>query len=110
MSRVLQLCLTALLGLTLASPALAEVIVLPNGRAEAAKLPQQPVRGMTMQQVRSRFGAPVKELPATPTAPNYPTISRWVYANYTVYFADNHVIHTVVHSAKAPQPAASDNP
>ena len=110
MSRVLQLSLTALLGLALASPALAEVIVLPNGHTEAAKLPQQPTRGMTMHQVRSRFGAPVKELPATPTAPNYPTITRWVYANYTVYFADKHVIHTVVHSAKTPQPAASGKP
>ena len=110
MSRVLQLSLTVLLGLALASPALAEVIVLPNGHAEAAKLSKQPTRGMTMQQVRSRFGAPLKELAPTPTAPNYPTITRWVYADYTVYFADKHVIHTVVHSDKASQPASSGKP
>jgi hypothetical protein len=110
MSRVLQLSLTALLGLALASPVLAEVIVLPNGHTEAAKLPEQPTRGMTMRQVRSRFGAPLKELAPTPTAPNYPTITRWVYSDYTVYFADTHVIHTVVHGGKAAQATTSGKP
>jgi hypothetical protein len=100
MSRVLQLSLTALLGLTLASPALAQVIILPNGHAQASTLSKQPTRGMTMQQVRSQFGTPLKKLAPTPTAPNYPTIARWIYADYTVYFADKYVIHTVVHTGK----------
>lgn len=100
MSRVLRTCLAALLGLALVAPAAAEVIVMPNGHPEAAKLPHQPTRGMTMQQVRSQFGAPQQELPPTPTAPNYPTITRWVYPGYTVYFSDHRVLHTVVHPGK----------
>lgn len=107
MSRVLPIFLTALLGLSCAAPALAEVIVLPNGHPQAAKLAHQPSRGMTMKQVRSRFGAPMKALPPTRTAPHYPTITRWVYAKYTVYFADDHVVHTVVHPDLKATPATS---
>lgn len=110
MSRISQLCLVALLGLGFAVPAFAEIIVLPDGQVQAAKLPKQPERGMSMQQVRSRFGAPSQKLAPTPTAPNYPTITRWVYPDYTVYFANHYVIHTVVHNSKAPHPALSGTP
>ncbi|APZ42502.1 hypothetical protein [Acidihalobacter ferrooxydans] len=102
MKRALTLCLTALLGLSLTAPALAEILVLPNGKIEAARLHKQPHRGMTMQQVRKAFGAPLKILAPTPTAPHYPTINRWVYPDYTVYFANDSVIHTVVHGGGAP--------
>lgn len=101
MARALTFSLTALLGLALAYPVSAEVVVLPSGKVEAAKLPSQPKRGMTMQEVRKAFGAPQQELPPTTTAPNYPTINRWVYPDYTVYFANNRVIHTVVHGSAA---------
>jgi hypothetical protein len=61
-----------------------------------------PTRGMSMAQVESRFGAPVDKLPAAGgDAPRHPTINRWRYAGYTVYFERNRVIHTVLDAAPA---------
>lgn len=60
-----------------------------------------PARGMTMAQVERRFGAPTEKLPsAGGDAPRHPTINRWRYAGYTVYFERNRVIHTVIDDAK----------
>lgn len=60
-----------------------------------------PTRGMTMAQVERRFGAPTEKLaPAGGDAPRHPTINRWRYAGYTVYFERNHVIDTVYDDAK----------
>ncbi|MBZ0222896.1 MAG: hypothetical protein IT467_12490 [Dokdonella sp.] len=59
-----------------------------------------PVRGMSMAQVEKRFGAPVDKLPAAGgDAPRHPTINRWRYNGYTVYFERTHVIHTVMDAA-----------
>lgn len=52
-----------------------------------------PVRGMVMDQVELRFGVPDAKLPAV----GEPPISRWVYRDFTVYFEDRYVIHSVVH-------------
>lgn len=51
-----------------------------------------PVRGMNMQQVESRFGAPQEKLPAV----GKPPIARWVYPDYIVYFEHQYVIHSVL--------------
>lgn len=50
-----------------------------------------PVRGMSMNAVESRFGAPREKLGPV----GEPPITRWVYADYTVYFEGRYVIHTV---------------
>lgn len=50
-----------------------------------------PQRGMSMRTVESRFGAPLKKLAPV----GEPPITRWVYADYTVYFEGPYVIHTV---------------
>ena len=61
-----------------------------------------PVRGMSMAQVEKRFGAPAEKLaPAGGDAAKHPTINRWRYAGYTVYFERNRVIHSVVDAAPA---------
>ncbi len=61
-----------------------------------------PVRGMSMAQVEKRFGAPAEKLaPAGGDAPKHPTINRWRYAGYTVYFERSRVIHSVVDAAPA---------
>jgi len=52
---------------------------------------QRPVRGMTMARVESRFGAPVNRRAAV----GDPPITRWEYAEYTVFFEYDRVIHTV---------------
>jgi hypothetical protein len=59
-----------------------------------------PSRGMSMGQVEKRFGAPIDKLPAAGgDAPRHPTINRWRYNGYTVYFERSHVIHSVVDEA-----------
>ncbi|HEY6939843.1 hypothetical protein [Dokdonella sp.] len=59
-----------------------------------------PARGMTMGQVEKRFGAPVEKLaPAGGDTPRHPTINRWRYDGYTVYFERNRVLHSVVDEA-----------
>jgi hypothetical protein len=61
-----------------------------------------PSRGMTMDQVASKFGAPVTKVPAV----GIPPISRWEYPGFVVYFEHEHVIHSVVPTAGAPSPDA----
>jgi hypothetical protein len=67
-----------------------------------------PARGMTMDQVASKFGAPVTKVPAV----GNPPISRWEYPGFVVYFEHEHVIHSVVPTAGAPSPEtpATDAP
>ena len=71
--------------------------------SEGANLP---ARGMTMAQVEQRFGAPAEKLaPAGGDTARHPTINRWRYNGYTVYFERNRVIHSVADS-NAPPPAS----
>ncbi len=63
-------------------------LATPGEQAVEADLP---VRGMSMNAVESRFGAPREKLGPV----GEPPITRWVYADYTVYFEGRYVIHTV---------------
>ena len=64
-----------------------------------------PGRGMSMAQVEQRYGAPLSKFkPAGGDAPRHPTINRWRYNGYTVYFERNRVIHSVLDgAASAPE-------
>ncbi len=53
----------------------------------------RPRTGQDMNQTRSQFGEPMKEISWI----GDPPISRWVYDQFTVYFENNRVITTVVH-------------
>lgn len=53
----------------------------------------RPRTGQNMNSVRAQFGTPEQELPWV----GEPPISRWVYADFTVYFENEYVINTVVH-------------
>lgn len=53
----------------------------------------RPDRGLTMDTVRARFGAPSDIVGPV----GDPPITRWVFPDYTVYFEHNRVIHSVVH-------------
>ena len=69
-----------------------------------------PARGMTMQQVEARFGAPTDRLdPRGGQKRQWPTINRWTYPNFTLYFEKNKVIDAVANKADAgevgPKPA-----
>lgn len=72
--------------------AAAETIAVDNGIAVKQSDIPTPTRGMTMEQVTSKFGAPVAKVPAV----GKPPISRWEYPGFVVYFEADHVIHSVV--------------
>jgi hypothetical protein len=81
----------------------AEVVAVDNGIAVKDSDVSTPARGMTMDQVSSKFGAPASKVPAV----GNPPISRWEYPGFIVYFEHEHVIHSVVAGA---QSASPDNP
>lgn len=69
-----------------------------------------PARGMTMAQVQARYGAPADRLdPRGGQTRAWPTINRWRYAAFTVYFERSRVIDAVANQASAdeigPKPA-----
>ena len=76
-------------GLTQSSRA--ETVAVDNGIAVKESDVATPTRGMTMDQVTSKFGAPVTKVPAV----GQPPISRWDYPGFVVYFEHDHVIHSV---------------
>ena len=78
-----------------ANPALvmAEDIKIPIGaQAPESKQIARPATGTTKNKVKIQFGAPVKEN----TPKGNPPISTWEYAEFTVYFENDHVIYSVV--------------
>ena len=70
----------------------AETIAVDNGIAVKQADVATPTRGMTMDEVSGKFGAPATKVPAV----GKPPISRWEYPGFVVYFEHEHVIHSVV--------------
>lgn len=72
---------------------LAEDIKIPIG-TQTLESQQiiRPTTGMTKPQVKSQFGEPHKEN----SAKGKPPISSWEYTEFTVYFENDHVIHSVI--------------
>ncbi len=61
-----------------------------------------PIRGQSMQEVQSRFGDPSERLdPRGGQKRQWPTINRWVYPQFTVYFEKQKVIDVVANKADA---------
>lgn len=87
-----------LAGVTLAG-LLAIAVALPAG---AQDLPRN---NLTMDQVRSRFGPPDEERPAV----GQPPITRWIYADYSVYFEYDRVL-TAVPDSLVPPAALGERP
>ena len=59
-----------------------------------------PTRGMSMAQVEARFGAPGDRLdPRGGQKRQWPTINRWTYPGFTVYFERSKVIDVVMAKA-----------
>lgn len=82
----------------------AETIAIDNGIAVKESDVATPARGMTMDQVAAKFGAPASKVPAV----GKPPISRWEYPGFVVYFEAEHVIHSVVANPAGAAPAAAD--
>ena len=88
---------TLLLG-ALAGTASAETLLLD--RVQEENKAAMPTRGMSMEQVEARFGAPSERLdPAGGQKHQWPTINRWSYPAFTVYFEKNKVIDAVANQA-----------
>lgn len=79
--------LAALLALTLGSAA-ADELQVPTSEPAAV---ERPARGLTMDKVEAKFGAPSRRVPAV----GEPPISRWEYPGFVVYFERDRVIHAV---------------
>lgn len=98
MSRLLNsLFLTALL--SCAGAAGAETLLIERVQQERTPMP---ARGMSMAEVEARFGAPSERLdPRGGQKRQWPTINRWVYPGFVVYFEKNKVIDAVANQAMA---------
>jgi len=80
---------------------LTSVFVLPASLAtelnmtsvgDGSSTVSRPAHGTSMDSVLQRFGEPESRLSAV----GEPPITRWNYANFTVYFEHHLVIHSVV--------------
>jgi len=97
-SRIAAIPLFALL--TFAGSAPAETLLIERVQQSAPSA--LPGRGQSMAQVEARFGAPVERMdPRGGQKRQWPTINRWVYPAFTVYFEKNRVIDAVVNKADA---------
>lgn len=75
--------LMALMGIS--ASAYAETLLVD--RAQQKPAAALPLRGDSMSQVESRYGAPQEKLdPRGGQKRQWPTIHRWVYPAFTVYF------------------------
>ncbi len=95
--RLLAIALAAsgLLLAALPAPAHADTLLVDRVKQEAG-IPK-PVRGMSMAEVERRFGAPQSRLdPRGGQKRQWPTINRWVYPAYVVYFERSKVIDVVL--------------
>ncbi len=55
-----------------------------------------PARGSSPAQVETRFGTPAEKLaPRGGQRSQWPSIARWVYPGFTVYFENGRVIDAV---------------
>ena len=79
-----------LLALGAAAPALAETLSTNTGTPAASA--GHPNRGSTMATVQSRFGEPTQR---HATVGN-PPITRWDYPQFSVYFENDRVLHSVL--------------
>ena len=71
----------------------AQVVKVPGSNAQVVTNSNMPIRGLTKVQVESRFGQPSTRQGPT----GIPAIYRWDYGNYSVFFENHYVIHTVAH-------------
>jgi hypothetical protein len=90
------LAVTAL-ALMMAGTANAETLLIDRVKQERGAMP---TRGLSAAEVEKRFGAPTDRLdPAGGQKRQWPTIQRWVYPAFTVYFEKGRVIDAVANKA-----------
>ncbi len=76
-----------------------DTLLIERVQEEPGNLPR---RGMSMAQVEARYGVPSSRLdPRGGQKRVWPTINRWVYPAFTVYFERTKVIDVVMTKADA---------
>lgn len=86
--------------LSLAGTASAETLLIE--RVQEENRAAMPARGQSMAEVEARYGAPAERLdPRGGQKRQWPTINRWVYPAFTVYFEKTKVIDVVANRASA---------
>ena len=100
--------LAALLcGCALAGAAVAETIVVNDQVQVRDSQVDRPKRGLTMDEVEKKFGAPATRHPAVGgSSQQQPPITRWDYSGFTVVFERDRVIDAVVSGGSAPTAGA----
>ena len=84
--------------LAVAGTASAETLLIERVQHEPAA--SLPLRGQSMAQVEARFGAPAERMdPRGGQKSQWPTINRWAYPEFTVYFEKTRVIDVVANKA-----------
>ena len=102
MSRMAKLAMLLLTVAPIATPSFAQeaqgdTLLIERVREEPGNLPS---RGMSMAQVEARYGAPSERLdPRGGQKRDWPTINRWTYPTFTVYFERDKVIDVVMTKA-----------
>jgi hypothetical protein len=91
MDSIRSLVLVIGLALLGGTPVLADVLLMEG--IQSAPAVNTPHNGITMAQVRQQYGNPVSEHPAV----GDPPITRWDYDDYSVFFENDLVLHSVVH-------------
>ena len=104
--RITALLSAALLALPLSASA--ETLLIERVQDESAVA--LPTRGLSMAEVEARHGAPADRMdPRGGQKSQWPTIHRWVYPQFTVYFEQDRVIDAVLNKAAptevGPKPA-----
>lgn len=85
---------------TLAGTARADTLLVE--RATSKPDTAIPARGQSMDQVRASFGEPAQRMePRGGQKRQWPTINRWVYPQFVVYFEKSRVIDVVATQANA---------
>ena len=96
----LRFGITLLAFLVASAPVAAETLLVE--RVQQENHAAMPARGMSMAQVQARFGAPSDRLdPRGGQKRAWPTINRWTYPNFVVYFEKDRVIDAVAIHAGA---------
>jgi hypothetical protein len=94
----LILAMTTATLLACAGAVSADTLLVDRARTQSGIA--MPARGMSMADVEARFGAPSERLdPRGGQKRQWPTINRWVYPAFTVYFEKTRVVDAVANQA-----------
>ncbi len=77
---------------TVPPPAAGDTLVVPTPTSVSTPVVAVPTRGSSMEGVKTKFGAPLQEVPPVGT----PAITRWEYTGFAVFFENDKVLHTVI--------------